>query len=43
MEGSTFVNEVMTKTVLTADKSVSIQDVAQKMKENRMCNYHRRF
>jgi signal-transduction protein with cAMP-binding, CBS, and nucleotidyltransferase domain len=33
MEGSTFVNEVMTKTVLTADKSVSIQDVAQKMKE----------
>ncbi len=33
MEGSTFVNEVMTKTVLTADKSVSIQDAAQKMKE----------
>lgn len=33
MEGSTFVNEVMTKTVLTVDKSVSIQDAAQKMKE----------
>ncbi|MBT8173438.1 MAG: CBS domain-containing protein [Nitrosopumilus sp.] len=33
MEGSTFVNQVMSKTVLTADKSVSIQDAAQKMKE----------
>ncbi|MGY5150343.1 MAG: CBS domain-containing protein [Candidatus Nitrosopumilus sp. bin_68KS] len=30
---STFVNQIMTKTVLTADKSVSIQDAAQKMKE----------
>ncbi len=30
---STFVNQIMTKTILTADKSVSIQDAAQKMKE----------
>ena len=30
---STFVNQIMTKTVLTADKSISIQDAAQKMKE----------
>ncbi|MFQ5476386.1 MAG: cyclic nucleotide-binding/CBS domain-containing protein [Nitrosopumilus sp.] len=30
---STFVNQVMNKDVLTADKSTSLQDAAQKMKE----------
>ena len=30
---STFVNQVMNKNVLTADKSTSLQDAAQKMRE----------
>ena len=30
---STFVNQVMSKNVLTADKSTSLQDAAQKMNE----------
>ena len=30
---STFVNQVMSKNVLTVDKSTSLQDAAQKMKE----------
>ena len=30
---STFVNQVMSKNVLTADKSTSLQDAAQKMSE----------
>mgnify|MGYP000397297032 CR=1 FL=1 len=31
---NTFVNQVMSKNVLTADKSTSLQDAAQKMKES---------
>ena len=30
---STFVNQIMNKNVLTADKSTSLQDAAQKMRE----------
>ena len=32
--GSTFVNQVMSKNVLTADKSTTLQEAAQSMKES---------
>jgi len=33
---STFVNQVMSKNVLTANKSTSLQDAAQKMRESKI-------
>jgi signal-transduction protein with cAMP-binding, CBS, and nucleotidyltransferase domain len=32
--GSTFVNQVMSKNVLTVDKSISLQEAAEKMKKS---------